>query len=158
MRFNVLVLGAVLTLTSALIAQEAKAKTAPATKAGSGVRAQIDKISQEFMAACERKDAAAIGKMYHSQARMLPGDSPAVLGRAEIEKTWKSYFDAGFTDLKLITESAEQHGDIVVELGSYTATFGGKPDSGKYVVLYKKEGGAWKLWVDSFSSNAPPAP
>ena len=156
MRFKVLLISTLMGLSSAAIAQEVKPNPTATARVGSSARAQVDKISQEFMAACDRKDAKAVAQMYHSQGRMLPGNSAPVLGRAEIEKTWKSYFDAGLAEFKLQTESAEQHGDIVVELGSYTATSGGKPENGKYVVLYKKEGDGWKLWVDSFSSNAPP--
>lgn len=152
MKVKIVLLSAVLMVTPA-IAQETTAKS---VKTGGGVRAQIEKIGRAFMDAAAKKDAKAIGEMYHSHARMLPGGSPPVLGRAAIEKTWQSYFDAGFADLKLQTESAEQHGDVVVELGSYTATLSGKPENGKFVVVYKEEGGQWKLWIDSFSSNAPP--
>jgi ketosteroid isomerase-like protein len=96
--------------------------------------------------------------MYHSRAHMLGGNMPIAIGRDAIQKAWQGFFDANFADLKLMTESVERHGDILVELGRYSATAGGKPDIGKYVVIYKKEGSAWKLWVDSFSSDAPPAP
>ncbi len=120
-------------------------------------RAAVEKLNRAFEAASAKKDSAAIGQMYHSQAHMLGGDMPAASGREAIQKAWQGFFDSNFTDLKLMTDNVERHGDILVEIGHYTASFGGKPDTGKYVVLYKKEGGAWKLWVDSFSSNAPPA-
>jgi uncharacterized protein (TIGR02246 family) len=119
-------------------------------------RAAVEKLNRAFEAAAAKKDSAAIGQMYHSQAHMLGGDMPAAHGREAIQKAWQGVFDSNLADLKLMTDSVERHGDILVEIGHYTATFGGKPDKGKYVVLYKKEAGAWKLWVDSFSSDAPP--
>ena len=119
-------------------------------------RAAVEKLNRAFEAASAKKDAAAIGQMYHSQAHMLGGDMPIAIGRDAIQKAWQGAFDANLADIKLMTDSVERHGDILVELGHYTATSGGKPDKGKYVVLYKKEAGAWKLWVDSFSSDAPP--
>jgi ketosteroid isomerase-like protein len=121
-------------------------------------RAAIEKLNRAFEAAADKKDSAAIGQMYHSQAHMLGGDMPAAVGREAIQKAWQSLFGMNMTDLKLMSDSVERHGDILVEIGHYTATFGRNPDKGKYVVLYKKEAGAWKLWVDSFSSDAPPAP
>jgi len=121
-------------------------------------RAAVEKLARAFEAAAAKKDAAAVAQLYHSQAHMLGGNMPGVTGRDAIQKAWQGAFDANLADIKLMTDSVERHGDILVELGRYTATSGGKPDNGKYVVLYKKEGGAWKLWVDSFSSDAPPNP
>jgi ketosteroid isomerase-like protein len=142
---------ATLLLTSAF-AQTEKKGTKPDAD-----RAAVEKIDRAFEAASAKKDVAAIGQMYHSQAHMLGGGSPAAIGRDAIQKAWQGAFDANLADIKLTTDSVERHGDILVELGHYSSTFGGKPDNGKYVVLYKKEAGAWKLWVDSFSSDGPPA-
>jgi uncharacterized protein (TIGR02246 family) len=145
-------------LIATLLASTAFAQDTRSEKSTDGNRAAVEKISREFEAASAKKDAAAIARMYHSQAHMLGGNMPAAVGREQIQKAWQGFFDSNFTGLKLITESVERHGDILVELGHYSAAIGGKPDNGKYVVLYKKEAGAWKLWVDSFSSDAPPAP
>jgi uncharacterized protein (TIGR02246 family) len=143
-------------LIATLLLTSAFAQTAE--KKPDADRAAVDKISRAFEAACAKKDAAAVAQMYHSRAHMLGGNMPIAIGRDAIQKAWQGFFDANFADLKLMTESVERHGDILVELGRYSATAGGKPDIGKYVVIYKKEGSAWKLWVDSFSSDAPPAP
>jgi uncharacterized protein (TIGR02246 family) len=142
---------AILLLTTTFAQTEKKAAKPDAD------RAAVEKLNRAFEAAAAKKDSAAIGQMYHSQAHMLGGNMPAAVGRDQIAKAWQGVFDANFADLKLMTDSVERHGDILVELGRYTATMGGKPDNGKYVTLSKKEGGTWKLWVDSFSSDAPPA-
>lgn len=139
-------------LLSTAFAQAAEKKTAKPD----ADTAAVEKLNRAFEAASAKKDAAAIGQMYHSQAHMLGGGSPAAIGRDAIQKAWQGAFDANLADIKLMTDSVERHGDILVELGHYSSTFGGKPDKGKYVVLYKKEAGAWKLWVDSFSSDGPP--
>jgi uncharacterized protein (TIGR02246 family) len=121
-------------------------------------RATVEKLARAFETAAAKKDAAAVAQMYHSRAHMLGGNMPIAIGRDAIQKAWQGIFDANFAGLKLMTESVERHGDILVELGRYSATVAGKPDNGKYVVLYKQEAGAWKLWVDSFSSDAPVGP
>ena len=144
---------ATLLLTTAFAQAPAKKTASP-----NADRAAVEKLNRAFEAAAAKKDAAAVAQLYHSQAHMLGGDMPAVTGRDAIQKAWQGAFDANLADIKLMTDSVERHGDILVELGRYTATSAGKPDNGKYVVLYKKEGGAWKLWVDSFSSDAPPNP
>jgi ketosteroid isomerase-like protein len=141
-----------------LLLTTACAQTEKKTAKPDAATAAVDKISRAFEAAAAKKDSAAIGQMYHSRAHMLGGNIPIAIGRDAIQKTWQGFFDANFSDLKLMTDSVERHGDILVEIGHYTATFGRNPDKGKYVVLYKKEAGAWKLWVDSFSSDAPSAP
>lgn len=147
-----------LLLSASVFAQTAADKSSRSSSAKPNMdRAAVEKIARDFEAAAAKKDAAAIAQMYHSQAHMLGGNAPEAVGRDAIQKAWQGAFDAQLADIKLQTDTVERHGDILVELGHYTATFGGKPDKGKYVVLYKKEGGGWKLWVDSYSSDAPPA-
>ena len=57
----------------------------------------------------------------------------------------------------LRTVELEIHGTTVNELGAYTLKDinGKKLDAGKYVVIWKKEGRAWKLHWDMFSTNNP---
>jgi ketosteroid isomerase-like protein len=50
-------------------------------------------------------------------------------------------------------------GDMAYEIGSYSLAFepsqGGAGDTGKYVLVWIKEDGAWKVAVDIFNSNLP---
>ena len=54
-----------------------------------------------------------------------------------------------------ITGNADQ----VVETGTWEMGDGSKTiDKGKYIVVWKKENGNWKLWRDIWNSDNPPPP
>ena len=55
--------------------------------------------------------------------------------------------------------SLEGHGDTAIETGHYTlqADGGAIADRDKYVVIWKNEGGSWRLHKDIFNTNQPAA-
>ena len=61
--------------------------------------------------------------------------------------------------LELETLEILGRGDVVSEVGSYElhGPDGQEMDHGKYVVVWKKEGGGWKLHRDIFNTSMPPA-
>jgi ketosteroid isomerase-like protein len=65
--------------------------------------------------------------------------------------------DAGVKEVKLTVVEVEPHGDTAHEVGTYVLTGeGGKTiDSGKYVVVWKRQGGQWKLHRDIWNTNMP---
>lgn len=117
--------------------------------------AQLEELNRRFSEAVQRKDVKAIVQFYASDARLLAPNAPMSTGHAQIEKTWSGVLAAGLADLKLNTETVERQGSVLIEIGTYSANFGNKPDKGKYAVIWKKQKGEWKLWLDSFSSDLP---
>jgi ketosteroid isomerase-like protein len=63
----------------------------------------------------------------------------------------------GIAEATLKTIELEAHGDTANEIGAYTlrAGDGGVLDQGKYVVIWKREGGQWKLHRDIWNSSLP---
>jgi ketosteroid isomerase-like protein len=61
----------------------------------------------------------------------------------------------GQPTLRLDTAEVEEIGDAACEIGAYTLTAGGETDKGKYVVIWKREGGDWKLAVDIWNTDTP---
>jgi uncharacterized protein (TIGR02246 family) len=126
----------------------------------SEARSSITAANEQFMAALAKGDAGAIATAYSEEAQLLPPNAEVVRGREAIRKYWQGAIDAGIKGLQLRTQ--ELHGlsgDMVAEVGAYTATgAGGKTlETGKYIVLWKRENGKWRLHRDMFSSNAPAA-
>jgi ketosteroid isomerase-like protein len=64
----------------------------------------------------------------------------------------------GVKRAQLDTREVEGHGDTAIEVGAYTLFGEGDQalDNGKYIVIWKKEDGQWKLHRDIFNSNLPP--
>jgi uncharacterized protein (TIGR02246 family) len=122
-------------------------------------RAAIEDLNKRFVAAVSRGDAAAIGALYSSSAQAFPPNSPVVKGRAEIEKMWKGVFDSGIAAASLTTADVEVHGTVAFETGTYEMTLkdGKVADRGKYVVVWKRETGQWRLHRDIWNTNMPAA-
>ena len=135
----------------------ALAAGAPAVWAAEDVRAAIEASNKAFCAAVDRQDAAAVAALYTSTAELLPPGSDAVRGREAIRKTFQAGMDAGQKELTLTVVEVEAHGDTAHEVGTWTARGkdGAILDSGKYMVIWKKEGEQWRLHRHIWNSNTP---
>lgn len=121
-------------------------------------RAAIDAVNKRFVAASNKGDAAAAAALYSSDGQAFPPNSPVVSGRAAIEKMWKGVFDSGITNVSLTTTEVEPHGDFAFESGSYELKFKDDKvaDRGKYIVVWKRENGQWRLHRDIWNTIMPP--
>jgi len=124
------------------------------------VRQAIEAINKQWEDAVKRGDAAAIAALYTEEARVLPQDGPTLVGREAIQNFQQSYIDAGFNDFRLTTLEVGVVRDLAYEIGEYALTIQPEEgeairDQGKYVVVWKRENGEWKLDVDIFNSSPP---
>jgi uncharacterized protein (TIGR02246 family) len=121
------------------------------------VRTAIDAVNREFMDAFSRGDAARIATIYAEDAQLYPPGNPAVSGRADIEKTWRGVLALPVKEMRLETAEAQAFGDDATEVGRYTlvGNDGRELDAGKYIVLWKRGAGGWKVHRDIWNSNAP---
>lgn len=131
----------------------------PAGSSDSEVKTAIDAANQKFMDALAAKDSTSVASMYSSEARLLPPNEAPVEGRDNIKNFWQGFIDGGLI-AKLVTDEVHTMGDMAAEVGTFKIeTADGKEiDNGKYIVLWIKENGKWKLHRDMWSSNnLPPA-
>lgn len=124
-----------------------------------GVKAQIDKANAAFVAAFAKGDAAAIAAMYTTDAQAFPPNSDIVRGRAAIQKLWEGAMGMGVKTVRLQATEVESHGTVAHEVGTYAmvGADGKELDSGKYIVIWKRDGTAWKLHRDIWNTNKPAA-
>jgi len=103
-------------------------------------------------------DAAGLARMYTRKAVLMPPNSKAAKGHKAIAAFWQGAMNAGVKGAVLRSTSVEVLGTTAVEAG--VATLKGDKgvvlDQCKYVVVWKKEDGAWKLHFDIFNSNNAP--
>ena len=128
------------------------------------ITATLDSLNQAFVAAVAARDTDAVVGFYADEAQVLPAGMPRADGHDAIRAVWVGMLqtpglELNFTGSKpTITEA----GDMVIDVGSYSMKMQdkkGKPmeDVGKYVTIFKKVDGAWKIVVDTFNSDkAPP--
>ncbi len=145
MKTNVLLLF----LLAGLFTNQATAQTA-----SKSIDKNILAANQAFMQAFAA-GATAMGDLYASDAQLFPPNGGVVNGSAAITPIWKGAFEAGVKKVTLETTETEQAGDRIIETGNYTlAGADGKPmDNGKYIVVWKKENGNWKLYRDIWNTN-----
>ena len=129
---------------------------------GSKMDPALSKIAADFGAALTAGNAAKVAAFYAADATFMPPNEPAVKGRTNIQAWFQKHIDAGAPTLKLQPTESRTSGDLAFETGTYT--FGIKPksgqpmtDTGKYVVVLRKEGADWKITHDIFNSDMPPA-
>jgi len=135
---------------------------ASVAEAQQSARTAIEANTKQFVEAFNKGDAAAVANMYTMDARVLPPNAEMVEGRGNIQKFWQGAMTAGVKMVSLETVHVETQGNVAVEVGRYTTTTPGAggtttTDKGKYVVMWKREGGSWKLAVDIFNTNIPTA-
>jgi ketosteroid isomerase-like protein len=91
---------------------------------------------------------------------LAAGDGPIVKGRDGIRQLWTSMIkDMGLKSVKLESLELEVAGDSANEVGQ--ATLGLAPPGGqsvsvvvKYVVVWKKSGGQWRIHRDIWNTKA----
>jgi ketosteroid isomerase-like protein len=120
-------------------------------------RAAIEAEGKKFTAALKKGDAAAIANMYSADAIAMPPNEEIAQGRAAIQKLWQGAIDAGIRDLSFEVLEVEKKGDWLYEVGKYVlkGADGKQMDHGKYLVVWKREGGQWKLHRDIWNSSMP---
>jgi uncharacterized protein (TIGR02246 family) len=130
-----------------------------AAEATSDVRQAIEAANQNFTAAFARRDARGMAGLYTPNGQLLPTHSDFVTGAQAIQAFWQAVMDMGIEDATLETVELEAHGDAAHEVGRYTlrGAAGQVLDQGKYVVIWKRESGQWKLHRDIWNSSLPPA-
>ena len=125
----------------------------------SDVRTAIDASNQNFMANFGRQDAAGMASLYTATGSVLPANSDILSGAENVQAFWQGAFDMGLKEAVLETIELEVHGDTAIETGHYTlkAEGGAVADSGKYIVIWKNDGGTWKLHKDIWNTSQPDA-
>jgi uncharacterized protein (TIGR02246 family) len=127
----------------------------PALAQGGGdLRAQIAKIDQAWQKAYNAGDAAGVTALYAKDAKvMAPGAEPAS-GTSAIQALFAADLKKGAKNT-LTSGEVMALGDFALETGGWVANSaeGKHLDHGPYMTLYKKEGGGWKIYRDTWNSS-----
>jgi uncharacterized protein (TIGR02246 family) len=119
-------------------------------------KADIQKSNARFIELFNKGDFAGIATLYTADAVVLPPDAGIVKGRDAIAGMWKvvatKVAEPSLTtaDIKRLSPKSAR------EIGTFTLkTKGANPQqlSGKYVVVWEKVRGEWKLSTDIWNSG-----
>ena len=120
------------------------------------VKAHIRKEASNWGDEVRRGDSTAMAAHYAADAIIMPANSEPVKG-SDILNFWGGVVRMGVKDLKLNISDISGDGDVYAETGTLEL-FGADNkvlDKGKYVVVWKKENGNWKMYRDIWNSNLP---
>ena len=119
-------------------------------------KATIVKLNDAWAAAFNKGDASAVAAMYTEDAFVLPPGAEMVKGRAAIEAFWRQAAQQ-MGDAKLTTVDVLPLGPRAArEIGTVSLKSKSQPVqeiSGKYVVVWRKVGGKWKLATDIWNTS-----
>jgi len=118
------------------------------------LREAIDAQNRAFEAAMGAGDADAVGALYAADAVVIPPGADRAIGRPAITAFWKGGIAGGIKDVELRTETLASDGDLAVETGEVAIVDQeGHSTTARYVVVWKRTGGGWKLHRDIWNAR-----
>jgi len=126
--------------------------------ASDSIRSEIEAANKTLETTFARGDSPGMAALYTVNAQLLPAQSDVVTSRQAIAQFWQSVFDSGVKGITLIALEVESFGDTANEVGKLELldADGKVLDRAKYVVIWKKEAGSWKLHRDIWTTSMVP--
>jgi uncharacterized protein (TIGR02246 family) len=122
--------------------------------------AAIRKLDKEWSKAAHAKDLDRVMAFYATDASVLWPASPIARGHAAIRKVWEAAYKSTpdlFVEFHPTHIEISESGDIAVDFGVVCFAPHVKPDDtdnvGKYLVVWQRQHGAWKVLCDSYNMN-----
>ena len=121
------------------------------------LRSEIEAANGKFMDAVSKGDAAGLAGLYTDDGMLMPPNADFMKGGEAIQGFFQTLIDMGIQEITLESSEVEGYGDTAIEVGMFTlkTAEGQVVDKGKYIVIWKKVGGEWKLHRDIFNSSMP---
>lgn len=121
------------------------------------VAERIHEANERFMRAIRAADVVAMPSLYTSDAIVLPPNQDSVRGSESIAEFWRHFFELGITEARPVTLEVTPMGEYALEVGEYSvfSEDGTLVDRGKTMVLWKDDGGVWKMHRDTWNSSVP---
>ena len=121
---------------------------------------EFQALDRQFAASIERGDAAGAAALYTEDARLLPPNSDAVVGRDAIQAFMQGMIESGVHDIQFMQAEVHVMGEIAYDRGELQ--FSVQPEKGepmmsksKYVCVWTPVNGEWKIDVCIWNSSLP---
>ncbi len=116
-------------------------------------RTDIAAVNRTFQEAARKRDVDRIAGLYTTDAMVMPPDAPFVKGRESIKQFWSfAIQQMGVQDVQLNTRELEVVGDTAYEVGEAVLTLPSGAATAKYLVVWKKIDGQWRLHRDIWNT------
>lgn len=121
-------------------------------------KAHIIKMNESYSERFTTNDSAFYVTRYCTDAEVYSPYVPAVKGREAIRKFFYNNGNNKEAKIELPAGNFYGNNDLVVEEGLYNFPDGkgGSVDKGKFIALWKKEDGTWKLYREIWNTDLAP--
>ncbi|MDH3745856.1 MAG: DUF4440 domain-containing protein [Acidobacteriota bacterium] len=114
---------------------------------------EIAEQSKAWAAGFNSENPDAIAALYSGDARLMAPNAQMEQGSEAVRATFGAMIEAGL-GIELDTVETRVAGDIGYRVGTYSLTAGGEEvDRGKYVEVWRKLDGVWKITADIWNSD-----
>ena len=123
---------------------------------------QIRDLEQQWLEAVEERNLDAIVDLFASEGRIMPPNGEPAIGPDSVRDAWAGILELPELDFSFAPTdiTVADSGDLAYVIGTYQLMFGGEDervqDSGKYVDVWEKVDGEWKVMVEMYNSSLPP--
>lgn len=134
-----------------------------AAQSAAGDEQAIRDANARWLELIRNKDADGIRQLYAEDGVVLPQNGKAAVGRDAIGRWWASQMTAPAYALTFGTDQLlfSTARDMALDRGWYRFSAQGPDgainDSGKYVVVWRKIDGDWKVAADIYNTDLPAA-
>ena len=119
-------------------------------------QAEIEAANQNFTTLLIAGDSVGLANYYTIDARIMSAGAPSIVGRTNIQTAMASLVQSDITKIDIRIENIYGTADLIAEEGELTFFIGDEAVTvEKYIGLWKKEDGKWKLFRDISNSNSP---
>jgi uncharacterized protein (TIGR02246 family) len=125
------------------------------TQTTSDVLEEIRTANQLFEQNFASGNPKGIASLYTSDGILLPPGADMQKGTDAIKGFWQMVMGLGIKTARLKTVEVDQEGETAIETGQYElgGAAGERMDHGKYMVIWKREDGQWKLHKDIWNTS-----
>ena len=118
---------------------------------------EIEAANHEISQFMSKGDSAGMASAYSTEGSVMLNNMPSIKGKENLKKVWGGFINAGMSNISLNTLEVWGDDRFITEEGVFTVKSkdGIQLDKGKYIVLWKKEDGKWKLHRDMSNSDLP---
>ncbi len=126
-------------------------------------RQALRELDAQFGALAAKKDSVGEAALYADDGVIMPPGAPAVKGGAAIRAMWNGLLQTPGLVLRIEPERTDVSpaGDFATDMGTVTMELDGPQghvtEVAKYLEVWQKRDGKWRLLYDTWNSNAPPA-
>jgi len=120
----------------------------------------IEEKDKNFTSAFVKGDSSTVVNAYTTDARIFPPNHEMIAGQQAIGTLVSQFFKYGIKEFRDSTTSLYGNEENLIEEGSFfmADAKGNVMDKGKYLVVWKKVSGDWKIYSDIWNTSLSPAP